>query len=178
MIDPASAIGIGTGAGGALGIIFRLFSMWSDNGLEKTKEKNRHDEALANQGKEYRLKIQETAILDKGEPYSYSILWGLLSFSGTKADRLVPPAYSGHLWLLATAYCWAIFVCFLCPDIVVFSRAIDNATSSWILIYGFIERHTPDRTVYIQTLAGVGASLLTTASFILSTAIVGFARKR
>jgi hypothetical protein len=177
LIDPASAIGLGAGAGGALGLIVRLLTQMGQNKLDALKENNRHAEANNSQAQKYRKELLESSKLDKGEPYKYRILWGLWEGSGTAPDRLVPPPYSFELRMLTSAYCLAIAICFLCGDVVVFSRDIEGATNGWSFLFGIIERTAPDRAIYVQTLAGLGAGLLTTASFVITSTIVGFSRR-
>lgn len=177
VIDPASAIGLGSGAGGLLGLIFRIVNQLGENKLRAQEEANRHAEANNQQAQEYRLSLQKNAQIDKGEPYSWSLLWGLITASGTRPDRIMPPPYTFELRMLVSAYCWAIFVCFYCADITIFSRAIDGNPTSFGLLYGIIKYESPDRVIYLQTLGGIGAALLTTASFVITTAIVGFARR-
>jgi len=180
LIDPASAIGLGTGAGSVVGLVLRFITQAGQNKLDAIREGNRHAETLNKDAQDYRKSLQDDANLDKGEPYSRKVkLWKFnFEWSGTKPDRLVPPPHSFELRMLVLSYCWAIFVCFLCPDLVVFSRDIEGSSSSWSFVYGIIERTSPDKAVYIQTLSGIGSALLTTASFVITSTIVGFARQR
>jgi hypothetical protein len=180
VIDPSSAIIGGAGAGAVFGFLRFLVSIKAQGTIDKLKEDHRHAEANSSEAQSYRKGLVDDSKLDKGEPYKreFKIPW-LFSWksSGTRPDRLVSPPYNRELRLFVYSYCWAIFVCFLCADVVIFSKDISGDPDKWIFLFGVIERVSPDRTVYIQSLGGIGAALLVTASFITTNVMVGFSGK-
>jgi hypothetical protein len=174
MIDPASAIGLGSGAGAIIGTAMRFLNSRSQAKLDQQKEQHEHERLLSGKTTEHQESLQ---IIDKGEPFKIK-LWGF-EYSGTKPDRIMPPAFNGQLWLLTATYCGAVLICFLCADIAILQRPIEGSPNVFELFFGIIKHTRDGRVIYIQTLGGVGAALLTTASVILTASIIGiYDRKR
>ena len=95
----------------------------------------------------------------------------------TKLYSMHPP-FRLIVFLLAFTYCLCVAICFLCGDLPVASQSFNSKPSSFSIGWGFIEKQTPDRTVYLLTFAGLGTYFLSPISFILTSVLTGIVPKR
>lgn len=95
----------------------------------------------------------------------------------SKLYALNPP-FRIVIFMLAATYCICISICFVCGDLPVATQSFNAKPSSFSFGWGFVEKQTPDRTVYLLTFAGLGTYFLSPIAFILTSVLTGIVPKR
>ena len=90
-------------------------------------------------------------------------------------DGTLPP-FRFHLLLITITYCFCVSICFIFGDVPIATFSLgESATETTVL---FFKRISPDKDVYLVSLASVGFYLLSPMAFILTSVFTGIVPKR
>lgn len=144
MIDPMTALGGSSIAGGLLGTITALWKASQANKLAMAKVTHDRTEQINEHTIAYQKLLQRG-----GDPYAKCV------------------------FLLATTYCICTAICFLCGDIPVATQSFGTEPTETSIAFGLFTRSKTDNSVFLLTFAGLGTYFMSPISYILTVKLTG-----
>lgn len=99
--------------------------------------------------------------------------------AGEHIEKVIDkPSFSFAFGLLCSTYCLCTLLCFIFPEVTVWTFNPDDEPRKFSVLFGFLEWQHKNNYVYEITTGGLGFSLLHPLSFMIGTVVTGINPRR